>query len=62
MVWNDGTKYKGAFFNAKFHGYGELHYSNGSYYKGFFEEGLRHGKKGEFFDGETKKTTVGTFV
>ena len=37
-------KYEGGFKNGYFHGYGELRWNDGAYYKGSWKEGRRHGR------------------
>ena len=37
-------KYEGGFKNGYFHGYGELTWNTGAYYKGSWKEGRRHGR------------------
>ena len=40
MVWPDGRKYDGQFVKNIKQGYGELHYADGSIYKGQWMNGL----------------------
>jgi hypothetical protein len=56
----NGDLYIGNYVNGKPEGYGEYFWVNGSFFKGFFKNGLRHGhgiwKRGpgnsDFYEGE----------
>lgn len=39
-VWNSGNKYTGMHFDDFRHGYGEMTWVDGSYYKGTWEKGI----------------------
>jgi len=39
MVWPDGRKYEGDYFEDKKHGYGILTFADGKKYKGGWEHG-----------------------
>lgn len=38
--WPSGNEYKGSFVNDFRHGYGEMYWIDGSYYKGSWEKGF----------------------
>jgi len=57
---SDGSIYRGRFFNDKYSGEGRLTFQNGTYYKGFFNEGSFNGY-GEYYDSENKTIYRGEF-
>ncbi len=50
--FSNGDIYIGNYVNGKPEGYGEYYWVNGSFFKGYFKNGLRHGK----LNFTTKKT------
>ena len=56
----EGSSYNGGWKAGYFHGYGELTYSNGTVYKGYFHRGKRHGK-GHIFWPRSGQTFQGSF-
>lgn len=63
MVWNDGSRYSGAFRAGRPHGAGILIGATGERYEGEFEQGRRHGRgvlierNGDRYEGEFKNGT-----
>ncbi|TNJ30226.1 putative Phosphatidylinositol-4-phosphate 5-kinase [Giardia muris] len=60
LVDQETRKYVGGFSEGKFNGIGRLEYSNGSYYDGGFQAGIRQGN-GVWYDATTDTLTTGEF-
>jgi len=70
LVWSNGDRYVGQFFNGKIHGNGTLYFKDGSKYVGEFEcnymhgKGTRHWANGDQYVGQyvdNKRSGLGTF-